>query len=103
MTTLAAATADVARQLAPVHLTEVAAAYREHPRYSGTAVAVVSGVLPGPHRPIVSGLNEVWASEPDTPGVALAAGLEAAAAMEQTSERTAVEVVVTGPNSPAFM
>lgn len=101
MTTLAAAIADVARQLAPAHLAGVAAAYRKQPGYSAAAAAKAAAVLPGPHRPLLSGLHGVWATEPDIPGVALAIGLEGAAAMESTSDRTAVEVVVTGPNSPA--
>lgn len=101
MTTLAGAIADVARQLAPAHLSGVAAAYRKQPEFSAASAAKVAGVLPGPHRPILSELHDMWAAEPETPGVALAVGLEGAAAMELTSDRTAVEVVVTGPNSPA--
>lgn len=101
MSTLAAAIAYVARQLATAHLANVAAAYREQPRYSGAAAAAVAEELPGPHRSILSELNNVWATEPDAPGVALAVGLESAAMVELTSDRTGVEVVVTGPNSPA--
>ena len=101
MTTLAAAVAVVARQLAPAHLSGLADAYREQPGYAKEAEAHVARALPGPHRALLNGLHEAWAAAPDTPGVALALGLEGAAAMEATSDRTAVEVVVTGPNSPA--
>ena len=101
MTIVATAVAVVARQLAPGHLSGVAAAYREQPRYTKAAEAKVAQALPGSHRAILYGLHEAWSAEPETPGLALAIGLEGAAAMEATSNRTAVEVVVTGPDSPA--
>ncbi|KAA0232764.1 MAG: hypothetical protein JJLCMIEE_03572 [Acidimicrobiales bacterium] len=100
MTTLAELTADVARRLAPVHLASVAAAYRKEPAYSKEGAATVTRALPGPHKEVLAELHAAWAAQPETPGVALAIGLESAATTEAASDRTAVEVVVTGPNSP---
>lgn len=100
MSSLVEVITDVARQLAPAHLASVAAAYRKESAYSKVGAAKVSNSLPGPHKELLSDLHAAWAADPVTPGVALAVGLESASAMEATSDRTAVEVVVTGPNSP---
>jgi len=101
VTSLADEIAAVGRALAPTHVAAVAAACRKESHYSSVGKAKVLGALPAPSHPVLSGLMTQWAEEDETPGIALAVGLESALAMEATSDRTAVEVVVTGPDSPA--
>ncbi|MEZ5231295.1 MAG: DISARM system phospholipase D-like protein DrmC [Acidimicrobiales bacterium] len=100
MSNLADAAAAVASQLASPHLGALASAYRGEACHTKSGAAKVAGVLPSPHRPILSNLHSAWAAEPDTPGSAIALALEAAASMEAASDRPDVQVVVTGPDSP---
>jgi len=100
VSTLAEEAATLASHLAATHLESLAAAYRSESGYSKSAAAKVATALPSPHRPMLTGIHSAWASASETPGTALALALEAAAAAEASEDRSRVEVVVTGPDSP---
>ena len=101
MPTLAEAVVLVAGQLSGVHARAVIAACEKASWYSAVAAASVTDVLPAPHKPIVAPLLNAWKQSNDVPGRAIALALEASLLQSGAHSGTSVEVVVSGPSTPA--
>lgn len=101
MSELANAIAATVAGLGSAHVRTLAASYRECGPYSATFAAKATQAIPAPHHDEVDRLNAAWAAYPDLPGAALAVALESVQAAERGADVPAVEVVVTGPDSPA--
>ena len=101
MSGLADAAAGLAGLLGPAHVGALADAYRPSPGFSSADAAKAKQAVPAPHHDEVDRLNEAWSKEPDVPGSAVALGLEATQAARRQADFPRVEVVVTGPDSPA--
>jgi phosphatidylserine/phosphatidylglycerophosphate/cardiolipin synthase-like enzyme len=67
---------------------------------AGTATAV-RVAIPDGHRDHVDLLNLAWAATPNTPGPSIALALESVLSARQHAQVTTVDVVITGPDSPA--
>jgi phosphatidylserine/phosphatidylglycerophosphate/cardiolipin synthase-like enzyme len=101
VTSLAAAVAQATATLAPAHLSSLADAYRKCGEYTESVAASVLRSVPAPHRDAVADLNAAWRESPDLAGGAMALALEAAIEARQQVRPTELEIVVTGPASPA--
>lgn len=101
MTSLAGAVAQATATLAPAHLSSLAYAYRECGEYTESVAASVLRSVPAPHREAVADLNAAWRESSGLAGAAVALALEAAIEARRQVRPTELEVVVTGPASPA--
>ena len=101
MSTLAEAAAGLAMLLGRAHISALAAAYRTAPGFSPSEAAKAKQAIPAPHHDAVDRLNRAWSNAADVPGCALALALEAAQTIRRDADSPRVEVVVTGPDSPA--
>lgn len=101
MSELADAIAATVGALGSAHVQTLAASYRDYGQYSATLAAKAKQAVPAPHHDAVDRLNAAWAAQPDLPGAALALALESVQASGRSADVPAVEVVVTGPDSPA--
>ena len=101
MSVLADTIAKVVGSLGTAHLDALTGAFRAADSYSADAAAVAQGSVPAPHRSAVERLNVAWRSMPALQGGAIAVAIEAAQAARRDVELPRVEVVVTGPDSPA--
>lgn len=103
MTDLAGAIARTARTLAGAHVEALACAYRSvgTGTHSPGSAAKVAKALPATQQARLAALNTAWAAAPDTQGAAIALGLEAALAAHRHNDGPTVEVVATGPATPA--
>lgn len=101
MSGLADAVAATVQALGTAHLRTLADAYRHSEPYSASLAAVAKAAIPAPHQGEVERLNDAWAAEGDFPGTALALALDTAQAARRAIDVPMVEVVVTGPDSPA--
>lgn len=101
MTTLARAVADVVGQLAETHVLALAGVYGAADTWSVGRAAAASAAVPPAHRARVAPINAAWSAAPATPGAAIALALEAALAAHRAEARPRVDVVITGPDSPA--
>ncbi len=101
MSELADAVAATVGALGSAHVRTLAASYRDCGPFSATLAAKAKHAIPAPHHDEVDRLNAAWAVHPDLPGAALALALESVQAAERDADLPAVEVVVTGPDSPA--
>lgn len=101
MTELADAVAGVVGRLSPAHVATLADAYRSVGVIAPAGTARVAQAVPAPHRAGVHRLNRAWAEAPMLPGAAIAVALEAALSAVARTDHPEVQVVVTGPNSPA--
>lgn len=101
MTSLAGAVARATAALAPAHVKSLAHAYRKCAGYSDGAAADVMKSVPAPHRETVGDLNTAWRESSVTTGDAVALALESAIVARELVRPAELEVVVTGPASPA--
>ena len=101
MSELADAVAAAAGVLSDAHVKALASAYRSAERFSAGQAARAVQAVPAPHHDEVDRLNKAWATEPHLAGAAIAVALESVQSAWQNSDRPSVEVVVTGPDSPA--
>ena len=101
MSELAEAIAATVETLGSAHVRALAASYRDCGPYSAAIAAKAKQSIPASHHDEVNCLNAAWATQPDIPGAALALALESVQAAHLGADVPAVEVVVTGPDSPA--
>lgn len=101
MSSLAEAVRRVATGLGDAHVAALAAAYRKAPGCSPTALSAARAAVPAVHHDHVDRVHKAWSGEPAVPGAAIALALEAARLTAVKSSGPKVEVVVTGPDSPA--
>lgn len=101
MNDLADAIAATASSLGGAHVRALGAAYRAAGTFTPGHAATVRQAVPAPHHDEVDRLNHAWASQPDLDGVAIAVALESVQAAQRSADVPTVEVVVTGPDSPA--
>lgn len=98
---VAAAAVTVAANLFDAHVQALVQEYGRLGSYSHAAAESVGRVLPVSHRSLLDPLTRAWATEPALPGVAVALALETAVSAKRAARIESVEVVVTGPDSPA--
>ena len=101
MNALADAVAGVASALGDSHVRALAAAYRSAEHFSPDRAAKAKQAVPAPHHAEVDRLNLAWAAEPDLAGSAISVALESVQSAQRSADIPVVEVVVTGPDSPA--
>ncbi len=101
MTTLADAAAATVSSLSGAHVNSLAAAYEIADTYTAARASRTRQAVPAPHQHEVDRLNAAWAVQPEVPGAAIALALQSAQAALLRADVTRVEVVVTGPDSPA--
>lgn len=101
MTGLADAVATAVAALGAAHLDALAAAYRASGSYNPAAASKARSAVPAPHHDEVERINHRWAVEPNLPGAAIALALDSIRASRRRTDLPRVEVVATGPNSPA--
>lgn len=101
MSELAVAAASATGRLGTAHLDSLADAYRPAPGFSAAHATRARQALPAPHHDEVDRLNRAWSQNPTVPGSAVALALEAARIARHRVDVPHVEVVVTGPDSPA--
>jgi phosphatidylserine/phosphatidylglycerophosphate/cardiolipin synthase-like enzyme len=100
MTDLAEAVALAAETLGEAHLRALSTAYRGTGLYSVSNAGRALAAVPPNHAPVVDRVNVAWANA-DSTGAAIALALEAVVADRRITDRPHVEVVVTGPDTPA--
>jgi phosphatidylserine/phosphatidylglycerophosphate/cardiolipin synthase-like enzyme len=93
--------AAVAGELSEAHVVALVATYQSAGTYSPASATVAMQAVPAPHQEQIDRLNDAWAAEPNLDGTAIAVGLQSALAMQHHADVPSVEVVVTGPDSPA--
>lgn len=101
MNALAEAVRRVATELSDPHIAALAKAYRAAPACNAEAFASAQKVVPAVHHAEVERVHQAWQLDPAVPGSAVALALESARLTHLRSDRPQVEVVVTGPDSPA--
>jgi phosphatidylserine/phosphatidylglycerophosphate/cardiolipin synthase-like enzyme len=101
MSQVAAAVAAAAGALGEAHVRALAEAYRPADGFTAGDAARARGVVPALHHREVDRLNHAWSGEPDLPGAAITMAFEAVEAARGARDDVSVEVVVTGPDSPA--
>lgn len=101
MSGLADAVVAVVEELGDAHVQTLAPAYRSAEKHNAGAAAAVRQVVPAGQRDHVDRLNRAWAATPDTHGPSIALALETALAAKQVAAAATVDVVITGPDSPA--
>jgi cardiolipin synthase len=101
MNALASAAIAVVAELGDAHVRSLAMAYRAAETYSASGAAAVRQALPAAHRLHVDRLNLAWSNDDGMPGASIALALETAFAAKLSAATASVEVVVTGPDSPA--
>jgi phosphatidylserine/phosphatidylglycerophosphate/cardiolipin synthase-like enzyme len=101
MNPLADAVVAVVAELGDAHVRGLASAYRSAGTYNASSATVVRQALPATHREHVDLLNNAWAENDRTAGASIALALEAALAAKMSAATISVDVVVTGPDSPA--
>ena len=101
MNPLPDAVVAVVEELGDAHVRSLASAYRSAGAYSSANAAAVRQALPAAHRENVDVLNRVWAASQETTGASVALALETALAAKMSAATVKVDVVVTGPDSPA--
>lgn len=101
MSELADAIAATVGALGGAHVRTLAASYRDSGPFSAALAAKAKQSVPAPHHDEVDHLNVVWSAHPDLHGAALALALESVQAAQGNADVPTVEVVVTGPDSPA--
>ena len=87
--------------LGAAHIRSLADAYRGAGLFSLSLAARARDAVPAPHHVTVDRLNAAWKSAPDLPGDAMALAIDSVLAALRVANAATVEVVVTGPDSPA--
>jgi phosphatidylserine/phosphatidylglycerophosphate/cardiolipin synthase-like enzyme len=98
---LAHAIRRVSRDLDDAHVAALAGAYRQAMVYAPASVIAAKQAVPAPHHGELDRLHRAWAADPMLPGSAVALALESAQLAVRHADVPHVEVVVTGPDSPA--
>jgi len=98
---LAAAVAAAAGSLSDAHVRALAAAYRSADGFTDSHAARARVAVPALHHREVDRVNRAWAGEPGLPGSAITVAFEAVEVARGAHDHVSVEVVVTGPDSPA--
>ena len=101
MNPLADAVVAIVEELGDAHVLSLATAYRLLGSYTPASAAAVRLAVPAGHRDHVDPLNRAWAAIPENSGPSVALALETALAAKQSAAGVSVDVVVTGPDSPA--
>jgi cardiolipin synthase len=101
MSALAAEVVAVVAELGDAHVRSLASAYGSVGAFDAAHAAAVRQTLPAAHRERVDPLNAVWAENGGTSGASIALALETALAAKASAATGSVDVVVTGPDSPA--
>ncbi len=101
MSDLATAIAAAAGSLGAAHVRALAAAYRSADGFTDGDAARARFAVPALHHREVDRVNRAWAGEPGLPGSVITVAFEAVEAARGSHDRVSVEVVVTGPDSPA--
>jgi phosphatidylserine/phosphatidylglycerophosphate/cardiolipin synthase-like enzyme len=91
----------VVEEFGDAHIHTLATAYRSTDSFTVAAAAAARQAVPAGHRDHVDPLNRAWAESPTTEGPSIALSLETALAAKRLGARATVDVVVTGPDSPA--
>jgi cardiolipin synthase len=91
----------IVEDLGDAHIHTLAAAFRSADSYTTGAAAAARNSVPAGHRDHVDPLNHAWNATPDTLGPSIALALETALTAKRLAAAATVDVVVTGPNSPA--
>lgn len=101
MNALPGAVVAVVEVLGDAHVVNLAVAYRVLGAHSSANATTVRQVLPPGQRDHVDLLNKAWAASPEVLGQSIALALETALAAKRSAANTTIDVVVTGPDSPA--
>ncbi len=101
MSRLADAVVAVVAELGDAHVRSLASAYRTAGAYDEASEFAVRQGLPAAHRERIDPLNAAWAENVGTSGASIALALETALAAKMSAATVSVDVVVTGPDSPA--
>jgi phosphatidylserine/phosphatidylglycerophosphate/cardiolipin synthase-like enzyme len=101
LSTLAEAVRRVATELGDPHIAALAKAYQTMPGCTPDGLATANKVVPVVHHAEIDRLHSAWALDPRVPGSAVALALESARLTLLGRDAPRVEVVVTGPDSPA--
>lgn len=101
MSALAEAVRRVAATLGDAHVTVLADAWRGFGGCTPEALAAAHQVVPSVHHPEVDAVHHAWTAESTVSGAAIALALETARLTMLRADMPRVEVVVTGPDSPA--
>lgn len=101
MSTLVDAVAAIVGTLGTTHVGALANTYRSAGPYTPDAATHARQAVPGPHRDEVDQLNRAWSADPGGTGESLALALESAQAAGRLGDAPRIDVVVTGPDSPA--
>jgi phosphatidylserine/phosphatidylglycerophosphate/cardiolipin synthase-like enzyme len=91
----------VVEDLGDAHIRALAAAYRCAHTYTAANAAAVRSAIPDGHRDQADRINVAWATTPNTEGPSIALALETALAARHLAAAETIEVVITGPDSPA--
>jgi phosphatidylserine/phosphatidylglycerophosphate/cardiolipin synthase-like enzyme len=91
----------VVEDLGDAHVKALAAAYRCAHTYTAANAAAVRTAIPDGHRDQADRLNLAWAGTPTTEGASIALALESALSARHVAAAETVDVVITGPDSPA--
>ncbi len=87
--------------LGEAHIEALAEAYRSAGSFTTALAAKARQAVPAPHHADVDRMNLAWAAVPDLAGDSIALALESVQSAQRLSDTPVVEVVVTGPDSPA--
>jgi cardiolipin synthase len=98
---MAAAIAATVGALGSAHVRTLAEAYRDSGPFTTALAVKAKQSVPAPHHGEVEHLNVVWSAHPNLHGAALALALESVQEAQRNTDVPTVEVVVTGPDSPA--
>lgn len=101
MSDLPDAIAATVGALGDAHVRALADAYRAAGPYSSAHAAKTKQAVPAPHHGELDRLNRSWATEAHLAGGAIAVALESVQSARRMADVPVVEVVVTGPDSPA--
>lgn len=101
MSDLPDAIAAIVGSLGEGHVRALADAYRSARQFTTEQAAAVRRTVPAPHHAEVDRLNLAWAARPSLAGDAIAVALESVQSARRLADVAVIEVVVTGPESPA--
>ena len=101
MSLLADRIIELVAELSESHVAALAAAIRSVGSSSGSAAVTVRTAVPASHHKPVDKLLAAWKAASPTDGASVALALETALVAQRRAGSSSVEVVVTGPDSPA--
>ena len=101
MSQLAEAVRRAAAALGDAHLASLSSAFEGQANCGPGALAATRSAVPAVHHDVVDRIHRAWTSRPSLAGAAVALALESARLSAKRPDLPRVEVVVTGPDSPA--